>query len=45
MSQDWPYRCTARIAWVHGVSLRRTSAGSICQVSGSESTNTGVAPV
>ena len=44
MLAGWPYRCTATIARVRGVIFFSTSAGSMLKLSGSQSTNTGVAP-
>src|SRR5687768_5486894 len=44
MSAHSPYRCTGRMAFVRGVRARATAAGSTLKVSGSISTNTGVAP-
>ena len=40
----WPKRCTGMIARVRGVMARSSAAGSMLNVSGSMSTNTGVPP-
>ena len=44
MSAACPYRCTGRMARVRGVMAASRRAGSMVQVRGSTSTNTGVAP-
>ena len=44
MSATWPYRLTGMMALVRGVIAASISAASMLQVSGSTSTNTGVAP-
>ena len=44
MSAVWPYSETGMIALVRGVIAASISSGSMLQVSGSTSTNTGVAP-
>jgi hypothetical protein len=44
MSATWPYRLTGMSAFVRGVIFASTRAASMLQVSGSTSTNTGLAP-
>ena len=44
MSAHWPYRCTGMIAFVCGVIAASIFDGSMHLVSGSQSTNTAVAP-
>ena len=44
MSAHWPYRCTGMIAFVCGVIAASIFDGSMHFVSGSQSTNTAVAP-
>jgi hypothetical protein len=44
MSATWPYRLTGMMALVRGVTLASISPASMLQVSGSMSTNTGLAP-
>ena len=44
MAAIWPNRCTATMARVRGVTAASTAAGSMLNVAGSMSTNTGVPP-